>query len=416
MGNRCPSPANKNTIVPVLYDEAKPSSTRATPSVVYLPESVEDGKNVTTYLPRGVRPTLVLQSPARAKSGDKPSVAFVTQKDVESLRLEVPPKLQDMHRGWTGESQTFDDRTDAMSDDAWDALKPEKTKSAPLGLRLNKGSGKSGSGGANPSGGPNRLAGFPASVHPRTARTNVAKSPGKMVTPTGNMRLDTNRSDTSSAFVSPRPFNKVGSHAYLTQSALRLETLRTEKSLLNKPATPWRHAKTKYVALVAHNEMKPTMFKFVEEHMDFFSRCKIATTESTGRSLEKEPLGLKVAKKVSSGPLGGDQEIGALISQRELGAVFFFRDPLSSHPHESDIQALVRLCDVHNILATTNPRSGTALVYALQNNPEFQEFMKYSKDQDYEDSAVVKAYKKRQTAVINAVGVPKNSPRVPKAY
>ena len=71
---------------------------------------------------------------------------------------------------------------------------------------------------------------------------------------------------------------------------------------------------TRLVALVAHNEMKPTLMSFVASHLEFFREVKVVTTGSTGMALEKA-LGLKVANKVSSGPLGGDQEIGAMVTR-----------------------------------------------------------------------------------------------------
>merc|ERR1711988_1054630 len=109
---------------------------------------------------------------------------------------------------------------------------------------------------------------------------------------------------------------------------------------------------------------KPAMMAFVAAHLDFFRAARIVTTGSTGRALESG-LGVKIDTKVSSGPLGGDQEIGGMIAQGKVGAVFFFRDPLSAHPHDSDIQALGRLCDVHNSMAAGSPASGTALTHTL---------------------------------------------------
>jgi len=167
-------------------------------------------------------------------------------------------------------------------------------------------------------------------------------------------------------------------------------------------------ASQKYVALVAHNDMKPTMMAFVAIHVEFFRACNIVTTNSTGKSLEGK-LGITVGLKVASGPLGGDQEIGALISKGKVGGVFFFRDPLSSHPHESDIQALTRLCDVHDVLAATNPRTGDALVHALETNPSHIENMRVSVTQS--TSAVVDAYKTKQAAAIaNAIATPAPTP------
>jgi len=121
---------------------------------------------------------------------------------------------------------------------------------------------------------------------------------------------------------------------------------------------------TKLVALVAHNNMKPSMMNFVAKHRDFFKTVQITTTGSTGAALEKK-LGLKIARKVASGPLGGDQEIGAMITTDDCGAAFFFIDPLSAHPHDADIKALTRICEVHNCPFALNPSSGDALTHAF---------------------------------------------------
>merc|ERR1719479_818930 len=182
-----------------------------------------------------------------------------------------------------------------------------------------------------------------------------------------------------------------GSRQHMQRSALGQDdnSKRLMKALMERSRAALEEpSSTKFVALVAHNEMKPSMMNFVKKHLAFFSGCRIVTTGSTGAALEKK-LGLKITLKVSSGPLGGDQEIGALISQRQLGAVFFFRDPLSSHPHESDIQALARLCDVHNVMASTNPASGDTLVFALQNSKEARTILKTAtKDEPVRDSDV----------------------------
>ena len=83
----------------------------------------------------------------------------------------------------------------------------------------------------------------------------------------------------------------------------------------------------RYVALVAHNDMKPTMMAFVAIHVEFFRGCNIVTTNSTGKSLEGK-LGITVGLKVASGPLGGDQEIGALISKGKVGLLHSLLRPL----------------------------------------------------------------------------------------
>lgn len=204
----------------------------------------------------------------------------------------------------------------------------------------------------------------------------------------------------------PARDSQFGSRAHLERSALGQDDMskRLMRALMerSRAALAEMPSDSKFVALVAHNEMKPSMMSFVKKHLAFFSGCRIVTTGSTGAALEKK-LGLKITLKVSSGPLGGDQEIGALISQHQLGAVFFFRDPLSSHPHESDIQALARLCDVHNVMASTNPASGDTLVFALQNCQEAKGILKCPRNDQPRESVVVKAYKRRQAAVIKNV-------------
>ena len=157
---------------------------------------------------------------------------------------------------------------------------------------------------------------------------------------------------------------------------------------------------TKLVALVAHNNMKPSMMNFVAKHRDFFKTVQITTTGSTGAALEKK-LGLKIARKVASGPLGGDQEIGAMITTDDCGAAFFFIDPLSAHPHDADIKALTRICEVHNCPCATNPSSGDALTHAfITSRPHIDALYKKV---ERGESDVVKKYKDDQKAVISSV-------------
>ena len=167
----------------------------------------------------------------------------------------------------------------------------------------------------------------------------------------------------------------------------------------------------KFVALVANNEMKPTLMAFVAENLDFFKGCRIITTGSTGAALEKG-LGLKVEKQVSSGPLGGDQEIGSAVGRGEVAALFFLRDPLSSHPHEADIQALVRLADVHNVALATNQQTAMALVYALTHQVVLAgELRPDAIKQTRDDTDAVSRYKSHQSAVIQSVAQQDEKPR-----
>jgi len=194
-----------------------------------------------------------------------------------------------------------------------------------------------------------------------------------------------------------------GSGKVSTSEFVRMLDSSIEQVLPAVPPPPLAEApstKERFVSLVAHNEMKPAMMAFANKHFAFFSKRRILTTGSTGRALE-EKLGLTIAHKVASGPLGGDQDIGGMISRGEVAAVFFFRDPLSAHPHDADIIALSRLCDVHNVLTANNPASAGALLSALRNVPEYSSMLQPLTRE--KDSSVVKAYKARQSKVISAV-------------
>lgn len=152
------------------------------------------------------------------------------------------------------------------------------------------------------------------------------------------------------------------------------------------------------VGLVAHNNLKGTMINFVKKNIDFFKKVRLVSTGSTGRALSS--LGLKVDTVVSSGPLGGDQEIGSLVVKGQVAALFFFTDPLSSHPHEADIAALNRLCCVHDTPFSNNPSTSQALVHSLEYS-EFAFARLTGTNHDYQkDSDLVLNYKMAQQKVI----------------
>ncbi len=107
-----------------------------------------------------------------------------------------------------------------------------------------------------------------------------------------------------------------------------------------------------YVALIAHDGKKDVMASFVQRHRERLSRLSIVATRTTGGVIEAA-TGMTV-RKVLSGPLGGDMQIGALIAEDRIQAVIFLRDPLTPHPHEPDISALMKICDTHNVPLATN--------------------------------------------------------------
>lgn len=112
------------------------------------------------------------------------------------------------------------------------------------------------------------------------------------------------------------------------------------------------------LAVIAHDGKKAEMVAFLLENKDRIMSAKIVATGTTGSHAEK--AGLKV-KKLLSGPMGGDAQIATMVAEGKLDLIFFFRDPQGKHPHEPDIQMLMRLCDVHNIPFATNP-SGAQLL------------------------------------------------------
>ncbi|OLV16609.1 Methylglyoxal synthase [Deinococcus marmoris] len=127
---------------------------------------------------------------------------------------------------------------------------------------------------------------------------------------------------------------------------------------------PISTATSRQVALIAHDKKKLELAMFALAHRDILSRFHLVATGTTGTILHKQ-TGLEV-ERVLSGPLGGDQQIGARLAEERVLAVFFFRDPLTAQPHEPDVSALMRLCDVHDIPLATNPASAQALMLWLR--------------------------------------------------
>ena len=120
----------------------------------------------------------------------------------------------------------------------------------------------------------------------------------------------------------------------------------------------------KKIALIAHDNMKNDLVEFTKKHVDFFKKYPLVATGTTAKRIA-EATGLEI-HRYQSGPIGGDQQIGADIAMNEMEAVFFFRDPLTAQPHEPDISALIRLADVHKIPIATNLSTAHLLVIALK--------------------------------------------------
>lgn len=120
------------------------------------------------------------------------------------------------------------------------------------------------------------------------------------------------------------------------------------------------------IALIAHDKKKDDLLAFVAQHKEVFSQHELFATGTTGLRIN-ELTDLPI-HRFKSGPLGGDQEIGARIANQEINAVFFFRDPLTVQPHEPDVSALIRLGDVYQIPIATNVGMAKVLMNSIIRN------------------------------------------------
>lgn len=116
------------------------------------------------------------------------------------------------------------------------------------------------------------------------------------------------------------------------------------------------------IALISHDGKKPEMVSFAMKNKDLLLKANIYATGTTGKHLED--AGLAVTKFLS-GPIGGDAQIAAEVANGKIEAVIFFRDPLDKHPHEPDVNMLMRICDVHNVPLATNPATATLIIGGL---------------------------------------------------
>ena len=118
------------------------------------------------------------------------------------------------------------------------------------------------------------------------------------------------------------------------------------------------------IAIIAHDGKKSELVHFLIKNREILdsSNIKLIATGTTGGKAEE--AGFKV-KKMLSGPLGGDAQIAGRVGEGKTNMVLFFKDPLSSHPHEADINMLIRVCDVHNVPLATNGATAQLLLNAI---------------------------------------------------
>ena len=118
------------------------------------------------------------------------------------------------------------------------------------------------------------------------------------------------------------------------------------------------------IALIAHDKKKNEIIELAKTYKDVLAKHELYATGTTGTLVMGE-TGLTI-KRMKSGPLGGDQQIGSMVAEGKLDLIVFLRDPLTSQPHEPDVTALLRLCDVQSIPLATNVKSAEIMLEAVQ--------------------------------------------------
>lgn len=118
------------------------------------------------------------------------------------------------------------------------------------------------------------------------------------------------------------------------------------------------------IALIAHDQKKEKLVEFTIAYEEILRKHTLFATGTTGKRIMNATT-LQI-HRFQSGPLGGDQQIGAKIANNEMDMVVFFRDPLTTQPHEPDVSALMRLCDVYHVPLATNMGTAEILLKGLQ--------------------------------------------------
>ena len=124
------------------------------------------------------------------------------------------------------------------------------------------------------------------------------------------------------------------------------------------------------IALIAHDEKKEQIVKFATTYKELLKAHRLVGTGTTGLKIN-EATGLHV-ERFLSGPIGGDQQIGAMVAADEIDLVIFLRDPLTAQPHEPDVLALLRVCDVHHVPLATNIVSAELLLKAMSEGADWK--------------------------------------------
>ena len=124
------------------------------------------------------------------------------------------------------------------------------------------------------------------------------------------------------------------------------------------------------IALIAHDKKKAEITELAIKYKDVLANHELYATGTTGTLIMGE-TGLTI-HRMKSGPLGGDQQIGAMLADGDLDLIIFLRDPLTAQPHEPVVSALLRLCDVQKIPLATNATTAVVMLEALENKIYFE--------------------------------------------
>lgn len=149
----------------------------------------------------------------------------------------------------------------------------------------------------------------------------------------------------------------------------------------------------KKIALVAHDNRKADLIEWVSYNRDILLKYKLVCTGTTGKLVEEALINDEIIeshelniKKLKSGPLGGDQQLGALIADGKIDILIFFWDPMSSQPHDVDVKALLRICVLYNVPTAMNRSTADFMISSKLFKEEYQPILKNY--QEYIDRSV----------------------------
>ncbi len=151
--------------------------------------------------------------------------------------------------------------------------------------------------------------------------------------------------------------------------------------------------KRKKIALVAHDNRKPDLIEWVSYNREILLKHKLVCTGTTGKLVEETLINDEIVeshklniKKLKSGPLGGDQQLGALIADGKIDILVFFWDPMSSQPHDVDVKALLRICVLYNVPTAMNRSTADFLISSRLFKEDYQPILKNY--QEYIDRSI----------------------------